>query len=717
LSRKYLRPDSPNTTSSEILAFLKSAPDQTATLSEMAQGLNVSADGHKDLRRVLRALIDERKLVKLDRRHFGLPPKGKVVEGRFQAHREGFGFLIPDDPSLPDIFLGKRDARELMHRDRLAVHLGKKRQRGEGAERKVEVLERASRRVVGRYQEGTKHDLVLPDDPRQIRDLRIPKKSGGGAKENQLVLAEITRYPTPTDGAEGRVLKVLGDSDDPRLDAEIIIFKFDLPDAFPGEVLKEAEDVPQAISRETLFLRRDLRDLNFFTVDGETARDFDDAVALRRQKNGNFKLWVAIADVSHYVREGSALDKEAFRRGTSVYFPERALPMLPPQLSNGICSLNPREDRLTVTAEMDFNAQGVLQKVDLFPSIIHSRERLTYTLVRKVVEEEKPGLGEVSPAVAEDLLAMAALCRLIRARRMAQGSIDFDLPESEVILDVQGRIEEIVRADRHIGHQMIEEFMIAANEAVGRFLAEREAPSLNRIHEPPERVKIEAFAEFLSHLGYPFPVKEKIRPALFQRILDKVRGKAEEKPVNYLLLRSMKQARYSEKTLGHFALGKKHYLHFTSPIRRYPDLIVHRILKEILSLSGEMRERRRERWAKKLPSIAEQSSERERIAMEAEREIVNRKKVKFMRGKIGEEFNGYISAVVSFGIFVELEGFFIDGLVHITRLPPDQYRFFEKRHTLLGEHTRKAFRLGDRVRVRVDAASLERKQVDFSLIQ
>jgi ribonuclease R len=299
---------------------------------------------------------------------------------------------------------------------------------------------------------------------------------------------------------------------------------------------------------------------------------------------------------------------------------------------------------------------------------------------------------------------------------MAQGSIDFDLPEPEVILDVQGRIEEIVRADRHIGHQMIEEFMIAANEAVGRFLAEKEAPSLNRIHEPPERMKIEAFAEFLAHVGYPFPVKEKMRAAAFQRILDKVRGKAEEKPVNYLLLRSMKQARYSEKTPGHFALGKKYYLHFTSPIRRYPDLIVHRILKEILP-SGEMPARRRERWMKKLPAIAEQSSGRERIALEAEREIVTRKKVQFMRDKIGEEFYGYISAVVSFGIFVELEGFFIDGLVHLTRLPPDQYRFFEKRHTLLGEHTRRAFRLGDRVRVRVDAASLERKQVDFSLIQ
>jgi ribonuclease R len=681
----------------------------------MAQGLNVPSDRRRELREALRALVEERKLVKFDRRRYGFPPRGRVVEGRFQAHREGFGFLVPDDPNLPDIFLGKKDVRDLMHHDRLALHLGKKTRRGEAGERKVEVLERASRRLVGYFREGTKYDSVFPEDLRQFHDLRIPKKSAGGAKENQLVLAEITRYPTSTEAAEGKILKVLGDPDDPRLDAEIIIYKYDLPEAFPAKVLAEAAALPETISRETIARRRDLRDLNFFTVDGEKARDFDDAVALKRLKNGRYKLWVSIADVSHYVREGSGLDGEAYRRGTSVYFPERALPMLPPQLSNGICSLNPLEDRLTMTVEMDFEEDGSLKKADFFPSIIHSQARLTYTLVKMVVEDKSQPPG-VSPAVVKDLQAMASLCRLIRARRMLKGSIDFDLPEPEVVLDVQGRIEEIVRADRHIGHQMIEEFMIAANEAVARFLAEKEAPALNRVHEPPEAAKIEAFAEFLSHLGYSFPMREKIQPGVFQRILNGVRGKVEEKPVNYLLLRSMKQARYLEKPLGHFALGKKHYLHFTSPIRRYPDLIIHRILKEVLE-SGSLIEKRKNRWMSKLPSLAEQSSERERIAMEAEREIVDRKKVQFMRDKVGEEFNGYISAVVAFGVFVELEDFFIEGLVHLTRLPRDRYRFLETKHTLQGEHTRQTFRLGDRVRVRVDAASLERKRIDFSLVQ
>jgi ribonuclease R len=715
LSRRFRKKDFFDIPATDILAFIKDHEGQTATLSDLAQGLNVSADRRKELRQTLRVLVEERKLVKFDRRRYGLPPKGKVVEGRFQAHRDGFGFLLPDDPNLPDIFLGRKDVRDLMHGDRLALHLGKKERRGEAGERKVEVTERASRRLVGYYREGPKHDFVYPEDARQVHDLRIPKKSSGGAKENQLVLAEITRYPTATEAAEGRVLKVLGDPDDPRLDVEIILYKFDLPEAFPPKALAEAAAVPTTLSPETISRRRDLRALNFFTIDGEKARDFDDAVALKRLKNGNYRLWVSIADVSHYIREGSALDAEALRRGTSVYFPERALPMLPPELSNGICSLNPREDRLTMTAEMDFDEEGALNKADFFQSVIHSRARLTYTSVKKVVEEEGES-AEVFPETARDLRTMAELCRLIRARRLAKGSIDFDLPEPEVVLDVQGRIEEIVRADRHIGHQMIEEFMISANEAVARFLSEQGAPALNRAHEPPETAKIEAFAEFLAHLGYAFPMKEKIKPGVFQRVLNAVRGKAEEKPVNYLLLRSMKQARYTEKALGHFALGKKHYLHFTSPIRRYPDLIVHRILKEVLASAG-LKEKRKERWLNRLPSIAEQSSERERIAMEAEREIVDRKKVQFMRDKVGEEFNGYISAVVAFGVFVELEDFFIEGLVHLTRLPQDRYRFLETRHTLRGERTGRNFRLGDRVRVRVDAASLERKRIDFSLVQ
>jgi len=715
LTKRNRRTFLPSFSSAEVLKVLTAQKGRTITFAEIAQALDADPSRHRELRRALRAMVDEQKITKLDRRHYSLPLSKNVIIGRVQAHRGGYAFLIPDDSSLPDIFLSKREVQDLMHRDRVALHFAEKERGRRRGRRVVEVLERANRRVVGRYEEGNQCDWVIPDEQRLVQPIRIPKKASGGAKNNKIVLAEVTRYPAGNEGAEGRILKILGDPGDPRLDSEIIIHKYDLPDEFPPPVMKEASGIPLAVPADGLSGRRDLRALNFFTIDGETARDFDDAVAVTREPGGYFKLWVSIADVSHYVKEGSALDEEAFRRGTSVYFPERALPMLPPLLSNGICSLNPQEDRLCMTAAMEFDGQGILRQSDFFPSVIHSQARLTYTLVKEMLQEGKNEAIARYPSIFEDLKIMAELGAMLRSGRKERGSIDFDLPEAEVILDVQGQIEEIVKADRHIGHQIIEEFMIAANEAVAAFLDQREIPSLHRVHEVPEGKKVEEFKEFVEHLGYSFPMRGKIQPKIFQRFLEKVRGKPEEKSVNYVLLRSMKQARYSEETLGHFALATSHYLHFTSPIRRYPDLVVHRILKEFLR-RGEMAEKRAQRWEKKLPEIAEHSSLRERVAMEAEREIVDRKKVQFMRDKLGQEYNGYISGVLPFGIFVELEDFFIEGLVHLTRLPEDRYEYLETKHTLAGKYSHRSFRLGDRVRVKVEAASLERRQVDFGLV-
>lgn len=706
----------PSFSSPEILNLFKARKGQKITFAEIARALEAASSQRKDLHRALQELIADKQIVRLDRRHYSLPPPAKVIVGRVQAHRDGYGFLVPEDSGLPDIFLGKREVRDLMHRDRVALHLGKKERGRTPGPRTLEVLERAHRRVVGRYEVGEKYDRVIPDDYRLVQEIRIPKRAAGGAAAKQIVLAEITRYPTQKEGAEGKILKVLGDPDDPRLDSEIIIHKYDLPDAFSPAVMREASEIPPEISGEEIASRVDLRGLNFFTVDGETARDFDDAVSISRPQGGHLRLRVAIADVSHYVKEGSNLDKEAFRRGTSVYFTERALPMLPPHLSSGICSLNPAEDRLCLTADMEFDGQGRMIDSRFYPSVIHSQARLTYTLVKEMLVAGGPEIITRYPSVYQDLRTMAELCKALRGRRMERGSIDFDLPEPEVILDIQGQIEEIVRAERHIGHQIIEEFMIATNEAVARFLDQEESPGLHRVHELPDVKKMEEFKEFVAHLGYRFSPRGKLRPQNFQQILEKVRGKPEEKAVNYLLLRSMKQAHYSEKGVGHFALASAHYLHFTSPIRRYPDLIVHRILKELLQ-PGKMKEKRRQRWENRLPEIATHSSQRERVAMEAEREVVERKKVQFMRDKVGQEFNGYISGVLPFGIFVELEDFFIEGLVHLTRLPQDRYQFLERKHMLIGERGGLTFLLGDRVRVRVDAANLERRQVDFSLIQ
>jgi ribonuclease R len=686
------------------------------SFTEIAQALQLSSEDRRELRSILRALIEERKIVKPDRRNYSLPDQGNIIVGKVHAHPDGYGFLIPEDEKQPDIFLSRRDLKGLMHQDRVALHLGKKERRGKHRQRGLQVLERAQRRVVGRYAESRNDHRVIPDDPRLTQEIQIPGKATGGARPNQIVLAEITQYATQRERPLGRIIKIIGDADDPRLDSEIIIHKYDLPDAFPPAVLKEAEAVPREIPTRVISNRQDLRSLNFFTVDGETARDFDDAIAISKGTGGGVKLWVAIADVSHYVPEGSELDGEALQRGTSVYFPERALPMIPPQLSNGICSLNPKEDRLCMTAAIDFDNLGRIKGAQFFPSVIHSQGRMTYTMVKKMLMENDRDLIALYPAIYEDLQPMADLCRKLRGRRMERGSLDFDLPEPQVILDVQGQIEEIVKAERHLGHQIIEEFMIATNEAVAHFLAQEGVPFLRRIHEPPDPVKVEEFKEFIAHLGYRFSPKKEFHPQIFRRILEQVRGKPEEKSVNYLLLRSMKQARYSEKELGHFALASTDYLHFTSPIRRYPDLVVHRILKELIS-SQPMTEKRRQSWGKKLPGIAEHSSQRERVAMEAEREIIERKKVQFMKDKVGQEFFGYISGVRPFGIFIELEDFFVEGLIHLTRLPEDQYQFWELRHALVGRHSKRTFRLGDRVHVRVEAANLERRQVDFGLIQ
>jgi len=701
----------------EILALFKARSPRAFTLNEIVQALDTPPNQRRELRRLLQALTATQKIVKLNRRHYGLPAQAKII-GRVQLHREGFGFLIPEDPGLADIFLGRQEARELMHRDRVALHLVAKGRGCKPGLRSVEILERAQRRIVGRYMAGAKDGFVVPDDHRLVQKIRIPKGAAGGARENNIVLTEVTRYPTRHDGPEGRILKVLGEAGDPSLDSEIIIHKYDLPDVFPEGVLREAAAIPSRISSAEFAARRDLRTLNFFTIDGETARDFDDAVAISRLPGEGFRLFVSIADVSHYVKEGSLLDREAFKRGTSVYFPERALPMLPPRLSTGICSLNPQEDRLTVTVAMKFDRQGRLAGADFFPSVIHSQARLTYPMAKKILLYRDRELISRYPLIAADLKIMANLCLALRSRRMERGSIDFDLPEPQVILDVQGQIEEIVRAERHIGHQIIEEFMIAANEAVAGYLTREKVPFLQRVHEPPEEKKMAEFKEFVSHLGYRFVYKKEPHPQAFQQLLNKARGTPEEKSVNYVLLRCLKQARYSEKGQGHFALASPHYLHFTSPIRRYPDLVVHRIVKEVVP-SGKMTAKRRERWQRKLPTMAETSSQRERIAMEAEREIVDRKKGQFMRDKVGQEFNGYISGVLSFGLFVELEDYFIEGLVHLTRLPQDRYQFLETKHTLLGEKNKKSFRLGDRVRVRVDAVQSRGNagQIDFSLIQ
>lgn len=636
-----------------------------------------------------------------------------TVTGRLSTHREGYGFVIPDDGG-EDVFIPARYLRDSMHGDRVVASVQARLGTGRREGRIVETLERAYTTIVGRFEWMGTIGFVIPDEPRITCEIAIHPSDRHGARNGQMVVVEITAYPSGRRGATGKVIEVLGKPDDPDVEFLTIVRKYGLPDVFPPEVLAEADVVCRPVEKADRDGREDLRDLLTVTIDGETARDFDDAVAVRREQGDTIRLWVSIADVSHYVAEGSSLDEEALKRGTSVYFPNRCIPMLPEQLSNGICSLNPRQERLAVTVELLFDAVGEALETRMYPSVICSDERLTYTVVKEILVDQAPEPLHRYSALLDDLRTMELLAGRLGEKRRRRGSIDFDLPEPEIILDLQGRPESIGIAERNLAHRIIEEFMLAANEAVASHLEDRGVPCLYRVHEPPDPVKLKDFSDFVKPLGFPFMVKGSVvAPAELQRLLGEVAGLPEERMINELLLRCMRQARYSAENLGHFGLASPRYLHFTSPIRRYPDLVAHRILKELLSRG--IPKQRRTKLAARLPEIAEQSTQRERTSMDAEREIIDLKRLQYMEKHLGDVFDAYIAGVTSFGFFVELPELLVEGLVHVSTLGDDLYRFEEKQHTLRGQRSGTAYRIGDRVRVRVDAVSRSTRRIDFSL--
>ncbi len=690
-------------------------------LKELAAVLEIPRPEQRTLERLLRDLLREGEIVQTQHRRYGLPSRMNLVTGRIQGHPEGYGFLIPDEPGEADIYIPARKMREAMHRDRVIVRVeGENRGRREGA--LVRVLERAYRQVVGRYETGRRFGFVRPTDRRLWHEIAIPMGDDAGARPGQLVVAEITGYPSATRQPEGRVARILGDALDPRLDTEMVVEEFGLPREFPPAALAKAEALPDKITDKMSSGRRDLRHVPFVTIDGERARDHDDAVAIEplvepkaSNKGGEregFRLWVAIADVGAYVPWETPLDLEARRRGNSVYFPDLVLPMFPERLSNNLCSLRPNEDRLALIAEITFDAQGARTGYRLYEGVIRSRERMTYTAVQDVLEG-KPEAVKRYRDLAPHFRRMEHLCRLLYAKRMARGSLDFDLPEAEIVVDLAGETTEILRELRKISHRIVEEFMLAANETVAEHLHQLGIPIPYRIHEDPDPDKIVEFNEFLRAFGLSIPGVPTVRPKALQGLLETVRGRPEERLINHLLLRSMRQARYSHEPAGHFGLAAWRYTHFTSPIRRYADLIIHRALKD--SLHGPFPADRKEWLRHSLPSICRQISDTERVASDAEREVADLKQARFMADKIGEEYDGFITGVTAYGLYIELADIFVEGLVHVRSMHDDYYRYIERQHALIGERTHKAYRLGDRVRVRVESVDMVRRQVDFSL--
>jgi ribonuclease R len=700
----------------QLLKQIREKVHHPATARELLQVLRVPRPERPTFRRLLKALVADGELLQIRGNRFGLADRMDVVVGRLQMHHAGYGFVVPDgDRDGRDLYIAPTNVKEALHGDRVVARV--EHQRGDRTEgRIIRILERGNSSLVGRYDvDDAARGFVVPFDRRVLADVQVPPDEHA-ATPGDMVVVELTRWPTATRPPLGRIVEVLGPIDTPGVDTRIIIRKHALPEAHGEDAVIEATRLGTSVRKSDLEGRTDFRPLPTVTIDGEHARDFDDAITLERLPNGHYWLGVHIADVSHYVDEGSALDMEAYERGTSVYFPERALHMFPSELATGLCSLRPHVDRLVQSCLMEVNRNGDVVRVEFHDGVINSNERMTYTAVNAILTEKDAATRKRYAPLIPFFELMHELFGLLNARRRRRGSVDFDLPEAEVLMDDAGRIEDIIVAERNVAHHLIEEFMLLANETVADYLDEAGGPGLYRIHEEPDLLKVEQFEEFISGFGHSLGAPlNALRPRHFQRLVEKIRETPEERPIAFLMLTTMQKARYAPENLGHFGLAASSYTHFTSPIRRYPDLVVHRLLRA--HRQGSLDAARKEEAEEDLPEVARHTSERERRADEAERELLQWRKVRFMADKVGDEFDGYITGVAAFGLFVELVEHFVEGLVHISSMADDYYRYLESSHTLHGENTHKVYRLGDKVHVQVIRVDLERRQIDLGLTE
>ncbi|WP_300350381.1 ribonuclease R [Clostridium sp.] len=699
-----------------ILGLMKEEAYRPMTMLELSKIFNINKAEYKQFKKVFKALEAEGLIARDDEDRFGLINTVGLVPGKIQIHQKGFGFLIPDEEGMKDIFIPKNALCGAMNGDRVLGKVVKESEEGKRREGEiVRVTERVNTRVIGIYEDNKSFGFVLPQDQRIRNDIFISKKDRNGAKKGNIVVVEITRWPDERRrNPEGVVVEILGNRGDLGLDIITVIKKYNLPEEFPVNVLSFADKISEEIPESEIKRRTDLRDIKMVTIDGEDAKDLDDAVSIERLSNGNYKLGVHIADVTHYVTENSPLDKEAFKRATSVYLVDRVIPMLPKKLSNGICSLNPQVDRLALTCFMEINYRGDVVNHSIHESVIRTNERMTYTNVTKILRDNDSELIERYKYLLDDFKAMEELFKILNKRRMGRGAIDFEFAECKIILDEKGKPVEIKPYERAIANRIIEEFMLVCNETIAEHMYKLELPFVYRIHENPDSEKLQRFKNFAYSLGYTFNFGEEIEPRDLQRVVEKVKGKDEELVINTLLLRSMMQAKYSPECAGHFGLAAEYYSHFTSPIRRYPDLQIHRIIKEYINKKIDAK--RIKKLTTIVDSASKQSSEMERIAQEAERETNDLKKAEYMKDRIGEIFDGIISSVTGFGAFVELSNT-IEGLVHVTSFRDDYYIYDEENLQLVGERNKKVYKLGEKVKVICSKVDLDSREVYFEIVE
>ena len=699
-----------------IMTFMRNEAYKPLMAEDLAEQMELKGTELVEFWDILPKLEEDASIIKTMYGKYGLPERMNLVVGRLSATSKGYGFVIPENPADEegDVFIPPDAMMNAMNNDIVVVRIN--RPSGHNRTREGEIIRivrRANTKVVGVFEASRHFGFVIPDDPRLGNDVFIPKDEFNGAKVGSKVVAEITKWPERKKSAEGKIVEVLGQKGDLGIEILSIIKRHNLPTEFPAEVEQAAQKIPQEISQQEAEGREDLRHLPIVTIDSEDAKDLDDGVYVERLKNGRYMLGVHIADVSYYVRENTPLDQEARERGTSVYLVDRVLPMLPPRLSNGICSLNAGVDRLAMSIHMEIDHRGQVLNYEIFPSVIKVARRLSYNIVRKILVDHDEQLRTEYSDIIGQLEDMERLCRILRDRRMRRGAVDFDFPEIKVKLDENGRPIEIVKRVRTLSESIIEEFMLVANETVAQHMHELEVPFVFRVHEQPDQEKMDRLNALLHNFGQSLPKTDEIRPMALQKVLSRIAGRPEERIISTVMLRSLKQARYESENLGHFGLAATYYTHFTSPIRRYPDLIVHRLLRETFN-TGDVSAKRRQKLAAMLPEIAFHSSERERAAAEAERETVELKKVEYMAQLIGEEFPAIISGVTAFGMFVELENG-VEGLVHVSSMDNDYYRYVEEQYSLIGERTNTVYRLGDPVTVILARTNPEERTLDFVL--